>query len=79
MTQGRHGARSSQNPGNPLVKQLLNARLEQGFTVPALAKKTGYSTSALSDWEGERRFPTFHALNDWAQALGFELQLTVRG
>lgn len=79
MAQGWHGARSSQQPNNPLVKKLLEARLAQGFTVQALAKKMGYSPNAIFEWEAERRSPTLRTLSDWAQALGFELNLMMRG
>ncbi len=79
MTQGRSGARTSQTPKHPIIKQLVDARTEQGLTQLVLAKKMGYSCSAVGDWECEKRFPTFHALQVWAQTLGFDLNLTSRG
>ena len=78
MTQGWFGARSSRTPSHPLIKQLVEARLAQNLTKPELARKAGYSVAALDAWEAEHGYPSFRAFQDWAQALGFDIQLTLR-
>ena len=76
---GWPGARTWHTPRNPVIAALLEARVEQRMTHEALSKKTGYCTNSFVRWEAETQFPKLTALNDWAQALGLELTLKVRG
>lgn len=76
---GWSGARTRHAPRNPVIAELLAARVAQQLTHAALSQKTGYCVNSFMRWEAETQFPKLTALSDWAEALGLELTLKVRG
>ena len=65
----------TREPKDPMIAQLVKARVEQGLTIEALAKRMGYSVNSLYGWENECYCPKYRAFHDWANALGFRMTL----
>lgn len=74
---GRRGARQARRglPQDPLIRALVNARLEQDVTLEVLARRLGYHRNTIYAWENERYKPTLRAFIDWADSLGLEIRL----
>ena len=69
--------RRPQNPSsNPIIRELIDARVSQGLSVAALAKKCGYAETLFWKWESGKVFPRLQSLTDWGSALGYEVKLT---
>ncbi|MEV2277813.1 helix-turn-helix transcriptional regulator [Nocardiopsis sp. NPDC049922] len=60
---------------NPLFAALVAERKRVGMTRVDMARRLGYSTSAVQWWETGRSCPTFEAVTDYATVLGFTLAL----
>jgi transcriptional regulator with XRE-family HTH domain len=54
-------------------KLIENVRHEKGWSVYALARKTGLTDQAIHDLEGSDRMPTFDTARRLAVALGISL------
>lgn len=63
---------------HPILAALAAARYEQGLSLNAVADIAGYSRSAIGTWEHGECDPGVHALEDYAAALGFDLQLVMK-
>ncbi|MEQ8233278.1 MAG: helix-turn-helix transcriptional regulator [Gammaproteobacteria bacterium] len=57
------------------MRALVDARVAQGYTLHALAKRMGYGYNTVHRWENEQAQPPLRSLRDWANALGFDVQL----
>ena len=54
---------------------LADVRRERGVTQVFLAKRIGISYMGLSHYETGIRFPTIKKLDNWAKALGLEVEI----
>lgn len=60
---------------HPLITLLAAERVHRGVPVPALARRMGYEARTLYDWEAGRKAPSLERLEDYANALGYQLAL----
>lgn len=60
---------------HPLITLLAAERVHRGITVPALARRMGYEARTIYDWEAGRKAPSLERLEDYANALGYQLAL----
>jgi transcriptional regulator with XRE-family HTH domain len=59
-----------------LPSELKHLRERKRLSQRRFAERCGYNPDVYSRWErGIRNNPRIRALQDWAQALGFDLQL----
>jgi len=64
---------------HPAVQQLVEGRKQQRLKLGDVAEMSGFSESMLEKSECGHRFPSFSALNAWADALGYEIVLRPKG
>lgn len=63
-------------PLAPLLSHLRQVRIERNICAATLSKKAGYAATCVSRWEGPQGSTIgSRPLQDWANALGFELVL----
>lgn len=60
---------------HPIARQLRQRRMALGITQQALADRIGMSQSRLCSLEWSASPPSFDRLRDWADALGFDVQI----
>lgn len=72
------GSRKNKRPIHPLIKQLRQIREQRRMPRPRLSKKSGHHINEILRWELGQTGPKFHAVSDWAEALGFEIVLQPR-
>lgn len=60
-----------------LREELKLARKKHGLSCEALADIMGYHTNSIHRWERLGRLPNLKAANDWANALGYDLKVTL--
>lgn len=60
---------------HPIVEALRMERHRQRLTQRQLADRCGYDKSSIGHAETSYHTPTIDFVDDWAHALGFELQL----
>ncbi|GAA0975893.1 helix-turn-helix transcriptional regulator [Nocardiopsis tropica] len=58
---------------NPLFVQLIEAREALGLTRAEMARRMGYSTSALLYWEKGRTSPSIDVMQDYAAVVGMSV------
>ena len=59
----------------PLITLLVAERISQGVLLKDLAEKTGWSLSAIWNFENGRRAAPFQYVVDAAQVLGMEVKM----
>lgn len=57
------------------VSNLRMIRMEQGLTQQVVADEIGCSKKQLGEWEIGDHSPSIRAVERWAKALGYELDL----
>ncbi len=62
-----------------IVRALRAARREQRVFIKDLAEIIGVPSTSVQRWELGLNVPRLPMLFDWAQALGFEITLTLKG
>ena len=63
-------------PGlDPLIAQLVRARVDQDLSQEAMALKAGVSRATLARWERGTHGPTLPGLTRWTRALGLTLKV----
>lgn len=67
--------RKSQRFVDPIFVQLRKERDNRKLTRPKLAAKIGYHYNQILAWELGKAIPSFRCLQDWANALGFDVIL----
>ena len=60
---------------HPIIAQLRMERRGQQITQLMLSEITGYHRNQFNQYETGRHSPKLETLEDWADALGFELKL----
>lgn len=65
----------TRKPVHPIVAQLRAARLKQGLSQAAVARRIGVPQNTLWAWEVGRYTPLLDAVAAYAQALGLQLTL----
>lgn len=60
---------------SPIMEQLLAERIRQGCTQDMLAERTGFSRSAVRQYESGKRKPPLAYVEAVAKTLGFRLRL----
>lgn len=75
VLRGRPETRGRNLKVHPLIKQLRVTRYVARMSRPVLSKKIGHHVNQILNWENGKAQPGFHAVADWADALGFELVL----
>lgn len=63
---------------HPVVAELRRIRRSRDILQRELAELTGYSRVTISQWEKGRKAPNLRQLQDWAQALGYTIELVKR-
>jgi transcriptional regulator with XRE-family HTH domain len=58
---------------NPLFVQLIDARKALGISRAEMARRMGYSTSALMYWEHGRTSPSIDVMEDYADVVGMSV------
>ncbi|MCQ2536033.1 MAG: helix-turn-helix transcriptional regulator [Lachnospiraceae bacterium] len=61
-----------------IVNELINERKRQGLTQQDIADRTGVKTPNIARFEGKKTIPTFQFLEKYADALGMELEYTLK-
>jgi predicted transcriptional regulator len=61
-----------------IIKQLRKIRRDREIAQQALAETAGLAQNHISYMESGRVKPTLNTLNQWANALGYELALRVK-
>jgi DNA-binding XRE family transcriptional regulator len=64
---------------HPVVSTLRSERMALGLTLDQFARKVGYNRSIVGEWERGARRMSLDALQNVAQALGYDITLTRRG
>lgn len=64
---------------HPVIQQLRMERRARDMSQMMLGEITGYNRCLLSQYETGVCSPTLNTLQDWANALGYELVLKKRG
>lgn len=59
----------------PIVARLADFRADRGIARADLAEIVGYHVMILGRYERGECTPSLQRLSDWAEALGFELDL----
>ncbi len=62
-----------------LIRELTSLRIESNLRREDIAKRMGLSASAIQHWEEQTSLPTANSLILWAEALGYEFDLHVKG
>jgi hypothetical protein len=62
-------------PRDPLIRQLMNARVEQGRTKLDVSTHVGSRFNSLSSWEFEKTSPKLCDFTAWANSLGYKVKL----
>lgn len=60
-------------PLHPLVDRLRRRRHELGISQTLLAKRLGYTTKSIKDWEAGVSTPSLMAFSLWAEALNLSI------
>lgn len=60
-----------------LRQELKRTRKETGITCEQLAEITGYHRNSVHGWERMGRLPNLSGAVAWANALGFDLKVTL--
>jgi transcriptional regulator with XRE-family HTH domain len=60
-----------------LPTELRALREQKGVSQRDLAESLGYALGSYSRWERGIKNPKIRAISEWAQALGFDLQVTL--
>jgi transcriptional regulator with XRE-family HTH domain len=63
----------------PIVKKLADKRRVDEMSIHELSRKSGYSVDHLHKMEFGHRTPSLSALNAWAETLGYEVILKLKG
>jgi transcriptional regulator with XRE-family HTH domain len=58
-----------------LPSELKYWREKRGLSQKRMAKRAGYNLESYNRWERGLRNPRIGQIKDWAQALGFDLQI----
>ena len=61
-----------------LVNSLIAERKRQGLTQQDIANRTGVKTPNIARFEAKKTTPTFQFLEKYADALGMEMEYTLR-
>lgn len=62
-------------PVDPILQELRVRRVEQGYSIAALAALLHVAKGTLRDWEMGVRHPKQDSVRAWAQALGYQPEL----
>lgn len=76
--QGARPATRSNRGAHPLMRRLVNARVDRGITQDKVARIAGYHPTQIGEWESGYRKISLPAACDLANALGFDLVLRER-
>jgi transcriptional regulator with XRE-family HTH domain len=60
-----------------LPSELRCLREQRGLSQRDLAESLGYALGSYSRWERGVKNPKIRAISEWAQALGFDLKVTL--
>lgn len=61
-----------------IVNSLIAERKRQGLTQQDIADRTGVKTPNIARFEGKKTTPTFQFLEKYADALGMEMEYTLK-
>lgn len=61
-----------------IVNSLIAERKKQGLTQQDIADRTGVKTPNIARFEGKKTTPTFQFLEKYADALGMEIEYTLK-
>lgn len=68
-------SKEPENRFTRIARKLIFARISQGLTQDQVAERMGVACDTIHSWETGRRMPTALKLENWAQALGFTLDI----
>ena len=69
---------ASRRPVHPVIDQLRSMRVAKGLSQADLAEKLGYAKNTVNRSEGGVKAPDFRFIVDYADYLGYDLELSKR-